>query len=113
MGSCAPPNMCFDLTSLIHPNPQLDELTTPFTKREREIDEVVKEMPSDRAPCPDGFNGAFLKACWPVIKYDFYRLCHEFHEGKISLESLNYGYITLIPKTPLLNPSMTIAQSLC
>lgn len=29
-----------------------------------EIDEVIKNMPFDKAPGPDGFNGAFIKACW-------------------------------------------------
>lgn len=96
MGSAATPNMRFDLDTLIHASTQLDELTIPFM--EKEIDEVIKDMPSDHAPRPDGFNGAFLKACWPIIKQDFYKLCNEFHEGKISLESLNYGYIMLIPK---------------
>ena len=65
----------------------------------KEIDDVVKEMPPDRALGPDGFNGAFLKACWPLIKEDFYHLCNEFHKGTLNLESLNYGHITLIPKT--------------
>lgn len=89
--------MRFDLEALIQPNSQLDQLTVPFT--EKEIDDVVTKMPADHAPSPDGFNGAFLKACWPIIKQDFYKLCSEFHDGSLNLESLNYGYITLIPKT--------------
>ena len=72
-------------------------LITPFTHAE--IDAVVKEMPPDRAPGPDGFNGAFIKACWPIIKHDIYQLCEEFHGGNLNLESINYGHITLIPKT--------------
>ena len=56
-------------------------------------------MPSDRAPGPDGFSGAFLKACWPLIKHDFYALCDQFHEGSLDLTSINDGFITLIPKT--------------
>ena len=27
-------------------------------------------MPSDKAPGPDGFTGAFFKACWEIIKDD-------------------------------------------
>lgn len=97
MGSSSTYDMRFDLLALIQPNSNLDELTAPFTHKE--IDYVISEMPSDRAPGPDGFNGAFLKACWPIIKHDFYKLCSKFHDGKINLECLNYGYITLIPKT--------------
>ena len=48
----------------------------PFTRQE--IDNVIKEMPGDRAPGADGFNGTFLKACWRIIKEDFYALCDQF-----------------------------------
>lgn len=89
--------MRFDVGSLIPPNNDLDLLTAPFTHEE--IDGVVKEIPPDKAPGPDGFSAAFLKACWPIVKEDFYQLCAEFHDGSLNLESLNYGHITLIPKT--------------
>jgi hypothetical protein len=56
-------------------------------------------MPPDKAPGPDGFNGLFLKKCWPVIEGDFYALCDEFYSGSVSLEGLNTSYITMIPKT--------------
>jgi hypothetical protein len=65
-----------------------------------EIDSVVAHMPSDKSPGPDGFSGLFLKVCWPVIKYDFYRLCQEFWEGTVNLQSINDSLITLIPKIP-------------
>jgi hypothetical protein len=55
-------------------------------------------MPSDKSPGPDGFSGIFLKVCWPVIKYDFYRLCDEFWEGSLNLQSINDSFITLICK---------------
>ena len=55
-------------------------------------------MPPDRAPGLDGFSGAFLKAYWPLIKYDFYTLCSQFHAGDLDLTSINDGPITLIPK---------------
>lgn len=96
MGKSNPPHMKFDLSKMLRASVDFDSLTTPFTHEE--IDAVVKEMPPDRAPGPDGFNGAFLKACWPIIKPDFYRLCEDFHDGNLNLESLNYGYVTLIPK---------------
>jgi hypothetical protein len=68
--------MQFDLASLIAKLPGLEELTTPFLSKE--IDLVIKEMPSDRAPGPDGFNGMFLKKCWSIIKDDFHELSRGF-----------------------------------
>ena len=65
--------MRFNLSRMMRAEVDFDSLTVPFTHKE--IDDVINEMPPDRAPGPDGFNGAFLKACWPIIKEDFYLLC--------------------------------------
>lgn len=91
-----PTEMKFNLQAIIKRAPNLNHLTDPFTHVE--IDAVVKEMLADRAPGPDGFSGAFLKACWPIIRHDFYTLCAQFHEGGLDLTSINDGLITLIPK---------------
>ena len=88
--------MKFDLPTIIQCADNLDHLTTPFTHEE--IDAVMKEMPSNRAPGPDGFSEAFLKACCPIIRHDFYALCNQFHDGDLDLTSINDGLITLIPK---------------
>ena len=96
LGTSAHPSMDFDLPSLITPVAGLEALTLPFTNVE--IDQVVRTMPPDKAPGPDGFNGQFLKSCWHIIKEDIYKLCHEFYEGNLNLESINNCYITLIPK---------------
>ena len=61
LGTSRPSEMRFNLPDIIQPHANLDQLTVPFTHAE--IDEVIKDMPSDRAPVPDGFSGAFLKAC--------------------------------------------------
>jgi hypothetical protein len=59
---------------------------------------VVKHLKTDRAPGLDGFNGLFVKKCWPIIKEDFINLCKDFRKGQAPLESINSSYITLIPK---------------
>ena len=79
LGSSDPPNMRFNLHHIIKKVEGLDELTSPFTTDK--IDLVVKEMPVDRAPGPDGFNGCFLKSCWNIIKHDFYKLVMDFMRG--------------------------------
>ena len=89
--------MKFNLPNVLQRHDDLDQLTKPFTHKE--IDAVVKEMSADRAPGPDGFSGAFLKACWPIFKHDFYNLCEAFHQGDLDLTSINDGLITLIPKS--------------
>ena len=99
MGTSHKTAMHFNLESLFGPRQDqtiFDNLELPFS--EEEINEVVKELPPDKSPGPDGFNGAFQKACWPILKEDFYLLCDEFHRGGLNLESINAGYITLIPK---------------
>ena len=61
MGSSRGINMGFDLSSLIESVEGLDILTKPFEKEE--MDKIVKHMPVDKAPGPDGFNGLFFKRC--------------------------------------------------
>lgn len=96
LGQSNPVDMKFDLPSIIKRIDGLDDLTVPFTREE--IDQVVKEMPIDRAPGPDGFNGCFLKSCWHIIKEEFYLVCMDFYDGCLDISSLNSGFITLIPK---------------
>jgi hypothetical protein len=48
-------------TELIHRHEGLEHISAPFTREE--IDNVVKHMPIDKAPGPDGFNGMFFKKC--------------------------------------------------
>lgn len=69
-----------------------------------EILNALKDMPSDHAPGPDGFNGAFFKRCWPLGKDDIIRLCSDFANDELNLESINGSFITLIPKKD--NPQM-------
>jgi hypothetical protein len=74
----------------------LEELTIPFSKKE--MDDVIKAMPADRAPGPDGYNGLFVKKCWPIIQNEFNRLAKDFFDGSIKLQDINGSFITLVPK---------------
>jgi hypothetical protein len=88
--------MNIDLDSLLTPSGDLDWLQQNFLKEE--IDRIVMNLPNNKSPGPDGFNGEFLKKCWSVIAQDFYDLCKDFFDDHICLKSINSSYITLIPK---------------
>lgn len=51
----------FNLTELILADQDLSFLVSPFLKED--IDLVVKHLPSDKSPGPDGFNTDFYKRC--------------------------------------------------
>ena len=96
MGHAKGIQMGFDLPNLIQRVDGLEDLSLPFT--DSEVDAVIKNMPCDRAPGPDGFTGLFLKRCWSILKEDFMQLVNEFYEGRCNLECLNNSLITLVPK---------------
>lgn len=54
----------------------LESLSAPFS--EEEIHAVLKDLPMDRAPGPDGFTRLFVKRCWAIIKEDFMNLIKDF-----------------------------------
>jgi hypothetical protein len=89
-------NMQFDLTRLIKKVSGLDDISLPFLLEEMEL--VLKQMPANKAPGPDGFNGLFLKKCWLIVKDDFVALVKDFHDGSLNLQNINSSFITLVPK---------------
>lgn len=90
-------SMAFNLDFFLENNTGLTSLEEPFTREE--IDSIVKQLPNDKTPGPDGFNDEFIKKCWSFIKEDFYELCFAFQESSVCLQSINDSFITLIPKT--------------
>lgn len=100
MGTQGQVQMVLNLAELITPVENLDHLSEMASKEE--VDSIIKNMPTGRAPGPDGFNGLFLKKCWNIISQDYYELAVQFCNGNIPVDNLNYSYITLIPKIPAL-----------
>jgi hypothetical protein len=74
----------------------LDSLEQEFSTDE--IDDIIKKLPNDKSPGPDGFSNEFIKKCWPTIKNDFYELCWAFHSNNVCLQSINSSFIALVPK---------------
>ena len=72
-------------------------LVAPFT--EKEIRDAIFDMDHNKAPGPDGFPAEFYQQFWDVIKGDLMQMFHDLHNGDLPLFSLNFGVITLLPKT--------------
>jgi hypothetical protein len=53
------------------------------------------DLPSDKAPGPDGFNTTFFEKAWHIIRGDMYELCEDFYNHQADLKSINYSFITL------------------
>jgi hypothetical protein len=99
MGNSDNPQMLFNLEEIYDQNrneEDMQSLEIPFT--DKEIEDVVKSLPNEKSPGPDGFNNEFIKCCWPIIGNDIKELINDFFEEKISMESINSSFITLIPK---------------
>lgn len=76
---------------------EADELMKPFSIEE--IHSVVFSMEKNKSPGPDGFPIDFYQHFWELIKWDLKALLDDFHAGKADISRLNYGIITLVPKT--------------
>ncbi|XP_073363287.1 uncharacterized protein [Aegilops tauschii subsp. strangulata] len=61
------------------PRHDLSHLELPFT--EEELEKVVKLLPPDKAPGPDGFTNRLYACCWSIIKLDLLRALDAFYRG--------------------------------
>jgi len=52
-------HMYLDLNSLLSASSELDWLESPFTNEE--TDSIIANLPNNKSPDPDGFNGEFMK----------------------------------------------------
>jgi hypothetical protein len=64
-----------------------------------EIKDVIDHMEKNKAAGPDGFPIEFYQHCWDIIKFDVLHVFKDLFEHKIDLCRINYGIITLIPKS--------------
>jgi hypothetical protein len=71
-------------------------LTSEFS--EEEVKNAIFQMEHNKAPGPDGFPAEFYQVFWEVIKDDLMAVFRDFHRGNLSLNNLNFGIITLLPK---------------
>uniref|UniRef100_J3LFX9 CCHC-type domain-containing protein n=1 Tax=Oryza brachyantha TaxID=4533 RepID=J3LFX9_ORYBR len=81
----------------------LEELDADFT--EEEVWSIIKALPNEKSPGPDGFTGGFYQSCWGLIKKEVMAALIKFYQGNTqNLNKLNTAMITLLPKkeTPTL-----------
>jgi exonuclease III len=71
-------------------------LTRPITQEE--VDQAVSEMPSGKAPGPDGFTTDFFHHCWDLVKRNVWEVVEESRVSGVVLPALNATFLTLIPK---------------
>jgi hypothetical protein len=87
------------LDALDLPRLNLADLGERFT--EVEVLDVIRSLPPDKEPGPDGFTARFLQTCWDTIRSDlmaafdaFWRLdTRNFHD-------VNGALLSLLPKSP-------------
>uniref|UniRef100_A0A803NST3 Reverse transcriptase domain-containing protein n=1 Tax=Cannabis sativa TaxID=3483 RepID=A0A803NST3_CANSA len=79
----------------------LSEMDKSFLAEEFSLDEIEKaffQLPSDKAPGPDGFNSNFYKSNWTSVRHDVLKAATSFLNGNGDITPLNATLITLIPK---------------
>jgi len=65
---------------------------------EEEITQVVKELPSDKVPGPDGIPAEFYKNCWAIVKENLIEAVQHFFNTKRLPPQWKSTFISLIPK---------------
>ena len=88
MGKSESTVMHFDLPSLYGQNVDVGlfhQLEVPFS--DEEIEGVVKELPNDKSPGPDGFNNDFIKHCWQIVGKDIKDLIRAFYDENICMKA--------------------------
>jgi hypothetical protein len=97
MGSVSARTKAINWQELGYAHHDLEELNAPFTVEE--VEKVIKEMPSEKAPGPDGFIGIFYKKCWSIVKDDIVQAIMSFYAHRTAkLNHINEANIVLLPK---------------
>jgi hypothetical protein len=80
------------------PQPDLIGMSSKFP--EEEVWSVIRSLPPDKAPGPNGFTACFLQVAWHVIRHDLMSAFDAFWsmDGR-DFHKVNEAMMTLIPKT--------------
>jgi hypothetical protein len=79
------------------PQLQLNHLCDRFTNQE--VWTVIRALPPDKAPGPDGFSACFLQVAWPIIRLDLMRALDAFSQQDMcNLHDVNGALMVLLPQ---------------
>ncbi|KAM2567066.1 hypothetical protein TB1_009491 [Malus domestica] len=70
------------------------------TITEEEVRLSMFQIPTDKAPGPDGFTGSFYHELWDVVGRDIFAMVQAFWVSEKMLRKLNHTHLVLIPKVP-------------
>ncbi|KAK2356246.1 hypothetical protein QL285_093594 [Trifolium repens] len=73
-----------------------DNLVAPFSLEE--IEAVVRECDGNKSPGPDGFNFAFVKEFWGLMRGEIRILFDQFHGNATLPQGIISYFLALIPK---------------
>lgn len=71
-------------------------LVAPFSMMENEA--VVRDSDGSKSPGPDGYNFAFIKEFWYLIKNEVRIMFDQFHANEVLPKGMFSYFVTLIPK---------------
>ena len=98
------PPMANELMEAVFPRvtTEMNEiLTRPY--QAEEVKAAIFQMSPTKSPGPDGMPPLFYQNLWSVVGDDVINCVLNYLNGGLFIESINYTYIVLIPKTK--NPS--------
>jgi hypothetical protein len=61
--------------------------------------ELKNRYEKNKATGPDSIPAEFYQICWDIVKKDIVSLFQDFHAGHLDVSRINYGIITLLPKS--------------
>ena len=75
---------------------ETENINRPITSTE--IENVIKNLPTNRSPGPDGFTGKLYQTIREELTPILLKLCQNIAEGETLPNSFYEATITLIPK---------------
>jgi hypothetical protein len=79
---------------------EAENMSIMLTFTEVELDEVLSSMKGDTTPRPDCPPVLFFKEFWSLVRPYLLKIINWFALGRIGIAHLNFGILTLIPKSP-------------